>query len=152
MHLAQLNVARMLAPLDSPELADFVGRLAAVNAAADHAPGFVWRLVDDDAADATGIHPLGDDLMLVNLSVWESPRALLDFVYRDAGHAAALRRRRDWFERALEATAVGWWIPEGHVPTVDEAMDRLRHLREHGSTPYAFPLTMAAPAPPDGSG
>jgi hypothetical protein len=148
VHLAQLNVARMIAPLDSPDLADFVARLDAVNAAAEEAPGFVWRLVDDEGANATGIHPLGDDMLLVNLSVWESPQALIDFVYRDSGHAAALRKRREWFERASQATVVGWWVPEGHRPTVEDAMERLRHLREYGSTPYAFPLTLPTPPPP----
>jgi Domain of unknown function (DUF3291) len=148
VHLAQLNVARMRVPLDDPAMADFVAHLDDVNAAAEASAGFVWRLVDDDGANATGIRPLDDDLLLVNLSVWESPQALTEFVYRQAGHAAMLKRRREWFEPAVGPSVVGWWVPEGHTPSVDEAMERLAHLREHGSTPYAFPLTLPTPAPP----
>ena len=67
-HLAQLNIATMVAPLDSPVLADFVANLDPVNAAAEVAPGYIWRLQSDDG-DATGFRPFGDDI-LVNLTLW----------------------------------------------------------------------------------
>ena len=70
-HLAQLNVARLAAPLDSPQLADFVASLDAINKLADAAPGFVWRLQTEDG-DATGMRALDDDRLIVNLSVWRS--------------------------------------------------------------------------------
>jgi hypothetical protein len=147
VHLAQLNIARARGPMDSPQMAEFAARLDAVNQAADAAPGFVWRLVDADGANATGIRPIDNDQMLVNLSVWDGPQSLMDFVYRDSGHAAALRRRREWFEPSNAPMVVGWWIPEGHTPTVAEALERLEHLRRHGSTPYAFPLSLPLPLP-----
>ena len=37
-HLVQVNIARLLAPLDSPQLAGFVAALDPINALADAAP------------------------------------------------------------------------------------------------------------------
>ncbi|WP_225827744.1 DUF3291 domain-containing protein [Streptomyces naphthomycinicus] len=135
-HLAQLNVATLLHPLDDPRTAPFVEMLGPVNAAADGAPGFVWRLVEDGAADATALRPAGDDV-IVNLTVWETPAALWDFTYR-SGHLEAMRRRREWFARHVEAHLVLWWVPAGHLPTVGEALERLADLRANGPSPRAF--------------
>lgn len=151
--LAQVNVGRLVAPLDSPQLADFTANLDPVNAVADTAPGFVWRLQTEDGnattvrafeADAEG----ADGGILVNMSVWESVEALAAYVYGEA-HLAVLRRRREWFERMKDAYTALWWIPRGHVPAVGEAEERVRHLRAHGPTPYAFTLKIHFP-PPDG--
>ena len=135
-HIAQVNVARMKFPLDSPEMAGFTGRLEEINALADGSPGFVWRLQSDEG-DATYIRPFEDDRILVNLSVWESVEALKDYVYRTA-HAELLRSRRSWFEHFDGAYVALWWVPAGHVPDVEEAKQRLAHLDEHGPTPFAF--------------
>jgi heme-degrading monooxygenase HmoA len=147
MQIAQLNVARMLAPLDDPVMADFVAGLAPVNAAADAAPGFVWRLADETGTGATSIRIDEDDLLIVNMSVWESPEDLAAFVHRQRDHAAALRRRRDWFERVETPMVVLWWVRDGHRPTVDEAAARLEHLRANGPTPHAFPFRLPVPTP-----
>ncbi|MFD8009487.1 DUF3291 domain-containing protein [Streptomyces sp. NPDC058955] len=151
VHLAQLNVATLLHPLDDPRIAPFVEMLDPVNAAADRAPGFVWRLVEDGTDDATGLRPAGENV-IVNLSVWESQEALWDFTYR-SGHLEVMRRRRDWFARHVTAHLVLWWVPAGHVPTVHEALERLADLREHGPSPRAFTFASsyaAAEAAPQG--
>ncbi|KYF52183.1 hypothetical protein BE08_03945, partial [Sorangium cellulosum] len=123
-HLAQVNIALPLEPLDSARLADFVSALDPVNALADAAPGFVWRLKTEDG-DATAVRAFGDERILVNMSVWESVEALSDFAFRNPDHAAVMRRRREWFVPMKEAYAVLWWIPAGHIPTVAEAEERL---------------------------
>lgn len=135
-HLAQFNIARLRAPLDSPVLAGFVDQLDAVNAIGDASPGFVWRLQTDDG-DATGVRAFDDDSLIVNLTVWESIEALADFAYR-SDHKEVLRRRREWFVPMEEAYLALWWVPAGHHPGVEEAENRLRYLREHGPTPEAF--------------
>ncbi|HYH09216.1 MAG TPA: DUF3291 domain-containing protein [Thermoanaerobaculia bacterium] len=135
-HLAQVNIARMKAPLESPELADFVARLDEINALADRAPGFVWRLQTDDG-NATYVRAYDDDMILVNLSVWESVEALKNYTYRTA-HAELLRDRRKWFEHFAGAYVALWWVPAGHVPTAEEAKARLEHLEAHGPSPFAF--------------
>jgi hypothetical protein len=145
-HLAQLNVGRLRRPLDSPESADFVAGLKPINALADASPGFVWRLTDEGGQDATSIHPDGDD-MIVNLSVWESREALWDFTYR-SDHLEYVRRRREWFQRPTEPIMVLWWVPAGHIPSVEEALARLARLREAGPAPEAF--TFRRPYEPDG--
>ena len=145
-HLAQVNIGRILAPLDSPVMADFVSQLDAINALADAAPGFVWRLQTEDG-DATAIRPYNDDWILINMSVWESPEALHAYVYRSA-HADVLRRRREWFARMTEAFVALWWVPAGHRPSVAEAVERLGMLRTHGLTADAFTLRQLFP-PPD---
>ncbi|MCX5396083.1 DUF3291 domain-containing protein [Streptomyces sp. NBC_00102] len=138
-HLAQLNVSTLLHPLDDPRIAPFVELLEPVNATADTAPGFVWRLVGYGGADATDLRPAGENV-IVNMSVWETPEALWDFTYR-SGHLEVMRRRRDWFDRHVEAHLVLWWVPAGHVPTVEEALERLAGLRAEGPSPRAFTFT-----------
>lgn len=146
--LAQLNIAQMLAPLESPVLADFVANLDRINALADQSPGFVWRLQSDEG-DATSFRPFGEDV-LVNLSVWKDIESLYDFVYKSA-HVEIMRRRKEWFERLREAYTVLWWVPQGYRPTVEEAKAKLTHLRTHGPGPEAF--TFKKPySPPDASG
>ena len=138
MPLAQLNVARMQTPLDSPQMASFVARLDEVNAAAESSDGFVWRLTDEGGSDATGYRLLNDELMLVNLSVWRDLASLRAFVIGHDGHRSALQSRRDWFEPAREPMTVCWPIPEGHVPTVQEAEERLLRLRADGPSDDLF--------------
>src|SRR4051795_13659531 len=74
-HLAQVNISRLLAPLDSELLSDFVAALEPVNALADTAPGFVWRLQTEDG-DATAIRVFDDAELIVNLTVWTDLQSL----------------------------------------------------------------------------
>lgn len=134
--LAQINIATMKMPLDSPQMAGFVSRLAEINALADQSPGFVWRLQTDEG-DATYLRPFEDDRILVNMSVWESVEALKNYTYRTA-HAELLRDRRNWFEAFSGTYLALWWVPAGHRPGIDEAKERLLHLGEHGPSPFAF--------------
>ncbi|MEU2549062.1 DUF3291 domain-containing protein [Streptomyces roseolus] len=140
-HLAQLNVATLLHPLDDPRMAPFVEMLEPINTAADGAPGFVWRFVEEGTDDATGARPAGEDV-IVNLTVWETREALWDFTYR-SGHLEVMRQRRAWFERHVEAHLVLWWVPAGHRPTTEEAVERLAELRAHGPSPRAFTFASA---------
>ncbi|WP_255987559.1 DUF3291 domain-containing protein [Chitinolyticbacter albus] len=142
-HLAQLNIATLQAPLDSPQLADFVANLDRVNTLAEQSAGFVWRL-KDDAGNATALRPYGDDV-LVNMSVWTDIDALAAFVYRSS-HTEIMRRRREWFAAMGEAHMVLWWIPAGHIPTVDEAAERLALLRRNGPSAAAFSFQQRYPA------
>jgi hypothetical protein len=142
--LAQLNVGRLLAPLDSPAIAGFVAQLDAINRLADTSPGFVWRL-QTDAGNATSIRPTEDDLFLINMSVWRSLEELRAFTYVSA-HVGVLGQRREWFERPVAAHLVLWWVPSGHRPTIEEALERLGRLRRDGPTPSAF--TFRAPFEP----
>ncbi len=146
-HLAQLNIGRLLAPIDDPRIAGFVEQLASVNALAESSPGYVWRLQTDDG-DATSIHLFDDELMIVNLTVWDSIESLRAFTYATR-HVDVLRRRREWFERLMEAHMVLWWIPAGTLPTPSEALERLDLLRREGPTAAAF--TFRAPYPGPGS-
>lgn len=145
-HLAQINIGRLLAPLDDPQIADFVANLEPINAIADRAPGFVWRF-QTDAGDATSLRPYDDDRMLINFSVWKDFDSLTAFTYEGA-HVAIMRRRREWFERLAEAYMALWWIPAGHIPTVAEATARLDHLRRFGPTAESFSFRDPFP-PPD---
>lgn len=135
-HLAEFNIARLLAPIGDPIVQGFVDGLEEINALADRSPGFVWRLQDESGA-ATSILPYDDRLVIINLSVWESVDALADYAYR-SDHAAFFRRRREWFDRYDGMRLAMWWIEAGTLPTVEEAVIRLAHLEEHGPTPTAF--------------
>ena len=142
--LAQLNIGIFRAPIDSPEMAEFVANLDRINALAEQSPGFVWRLQTEEG-NATALRPYEDDRMIVNMSVWESIDALAAFVYR-SGHVDVMRRRREWFE-SMKPYMVLWWIPAGAIPTVDEAKERLEHLRVNGPTPHAFTFKARFPSP-----
>jgi hypothetical protein len=148
-HLAQCNIARLRAPLDSPMLADFVAALEPINGLADRSPGFVWRLQTEEG-DATSIRAFDDDMLIVNMSLWESVDALATFTYR-SDHRQVLRRRREWFELIEDASVVLWWVPAGHIPTVDEARQKLDLLQALGATRDAFTLRTTFPAPDDDS-
>ncbi|MFI7409230.1 DUF3291 domain-containing protein [Streptomyces sp. NPDC049627] len=145
--LAQVNIARLKAPLDSPQLKDFVDNLEPVNADAEAADGYVWRL-QDDSGDATEISVFGDPWLIINLTMWRDTNALTAFMYQGR-HREMLARRREWFERVQEAMTALWWVPAGHRPTVAEAESRLLHLRTNGPTPYAF--TLRTSFPPQGA-
>src|SRR5512145_1642184 len=94
-HLAQINIARMLAPIDDPIMVDFVAQLPPINALAEASPGFVWRL-QSESGDATSIKVYDDDMIIINLTVWESVEALRQYVYKSA-HNSVLRDRKRWF-------------------------------------------------------
>lgn len=142
--LAQLNIAVMREPLESPRMADFVGNLERINSLAEAQPGFVWRLQTDEG-DATAVRPLGDDT-LVNLSVWRDVDALRTYVYQTA-HVDIMRRRKEWFETLRQAATVLWWVRKGHRPTIEQAIDRLQRLRTEGPTEAAFTFRHAFAAP-----
>jgi len=134
-HLAQLNVATMRAPQDSPEMAEFTNALDAINQLAEASPGFVWRM-QDETGSAADIR-LFDDETLVNMSVWEDRDSLFKYVYK-SGHTHYLGRRKEWFEMPSAPHVVLWWVPAGHMPELEEAKERLLYLREHGPTQHAF--------------
>lgn len=143
--LAQLNISRLLEPVDSARLAPFVEQLAHVNALAEAAPGFLWRDKDEAGTSNLANRPFGDDI-LVNFSLWLDLESLLAFVYRSF-HGQMLRRRDEWFHAPTEAMVVLWWVPAGHIPTVQEAAARLELLRRQGATAEAFTLRERFPSP-----
>jgi hypothetical protein len=134
MHLAQLNVGHFRYPTSDPRMAEFMDNLDRVNALAERSPGFVWRLAGDNN-NATEFR-IGDD-MAVNLSVWETSKALEDFVFKTV-HARFYKQRGDWFVKMDTPHMVFWWVEEGHRPTLDEAHERLMHYAKHGPSDYAF--------------
>jgi len=143
-HIAQVNIARMRAPLDDPIMAGFVSLLDEINALADQSPGFVWRL-QTEAGNAIYLRPYDDDRILFNLSVWQSLEQLKEYVYQSA-HGAVMRRRSEWFEKFDGMYLALWWIRAGRIPTVGEAKQRLDYLRENGESVHAF--TFKRPFPP----
>ncbi|MCU0535409.1 MAG: DUF3291 domain-containing protein [Hydrococcus sp. Prado102] len=145
-HLAQVNTATLRAPLDEPQMADFVAQIQRINAIADRDPEFVWRLRAEGAEDATSIRAFDDERILITLTVWKSLEGLSNYVYR-SDHAQLMRDRLRWFEKPTQKSIALWWIPIEHQPTVAEAKERLEHLRCYGSTPYAFSFSTPFPRP-----
>ncbi len=135
-HLAQVNIARVLAPLDDPSMQGFVSKLDEVNKLADESPGFIWRLQTEDG-NATYLRPYNDESIIVNMSVWDSIESLKHYVYRTQ-HANVMRQRAEWFSKFDGAFIALWWIPAGHIPTMDEAKEKLEYLRTNGESPFAF--------------
>jgi hypothetical protein len=142
-HLAQVNIGRMRAPLESEVMAGFVARLDEINHLADASPGFVWRL-QTEAGNATYLRPYDDPLIIFNMSVWRSVEALQRYAYSSA-HRELLRARGSWFERFDGPYQAMWWITAGHEPTVEEAKARLALLRAHGDSQHAFSFAKIHP-------
>lgn len=135
-HLAQLNVAKLLKPIDHPQIAEFVENLDRINELAEKSNGFVWRL-QDEYGNATAIKAFDDPLIIVNMSVWESIEDLKNYVYK-SGHTEIMRKRKNWFEKLTSHNLVMWWIDKGHIPTLTEGIERLEHLNKNGGSEYAF--------------
>lgn len=128
--VAQLNIARARAPWDDPVMADFMARLAEVNALAERSPGFVWRL-KGDSGNSTDLCIGDDPRIIVNLTVWETIDDMFAYTYR-SDHKTVFARRFDWFERWEGPSVVMWWQPAGTIPDVGDALRRLRLLGDRG--------------------
>lgn len=136
MHLAELNISELLAPLESPQLRDFVANVDRLNALAERSDGFVWRLKDDPRNPVPVVSPWPDNI-LYTLSVWESPAQLEHFVWNTV-HKKIYQRKQEWFELMKSHHFVMWWVEEGSWPDLKEAAARLAHLDAHGDTDHAF--------------
>ena len=143
-HIAQINVARFRESRGSPVNADFEAALDQVNALAEAAPGFVWRMVGE-AGNADG-SVFDDPSLAINLSVWESIEHLSAFAYRNVVHRGVMRRRRDWFVEMPVYLAL-WWIPAGTTPGLIDAKTKLDLLARDGPTVAAFDFKMPFPSP-----
>lgn len=144
-HLAQINIARLLAPIDDPRIADFVAQLDGINAIAETSPGFVWRL-KSESGNATDIAYSDDPFVIPNMSVWKSIAELRDFAYRSQ-HLLVFKDRAKWFEKMDKPHYCLWWIPAGHIPTVAEGRARLEHYQLHGPTQHSFWFSRLFPEP-----
>ena len=134
-HLAQVNIAKRLAPMDDPIMLDFVNNLDKINAIADSFDGFIWRLKDEDKDEATLIFK--DDTLIINMSVWENLESLFNYTY-NSGHIEVFKRKKEWFSKMKMVHMAFWYVPEGYNPTFQDAKDRLDYLNTHGDTPFAF--------------
>jgi len=135
-HLTQINIAKMLAPIDSPVMAEFVANLDSINALAESSEGFVWRL-KEDGNNATSIKAYDDDFIIVNMSVWENIDLLRQFVY-NSHHVEVFKQRRQWFEKMTDMHMALWYVSTDYTPTAMDGVERLDYLRRYGETPFAF--------------
>lgn len=145
MYLAQINIGRLVAPIDDPRIAGFVSQLAPINKVAEESPGFVWRL-QSDSGNATDVAYSNDPTILVNMSVWESLETLKSYVYRSR-HVGVFEDRAKWFQKIDLPHYCLWWVPVGHIPSVAEGRERLEYYQKHGSTAEAFWFSEPYPAP-----
>lgn len=138
-HLAELNVGRLLTPTDDPRVAEFMGNLDRINGLGKRMPGFVW-MMEGSGEPGTGNTENsfgGDSQMITNLTVWQDAASLENFVFGTL-HKHFYENRGKWFEVLGRMHFVMWWVPEGHKPTLDEAMARLEKLQSEGDSDEAF--------------
>lgn len=134
-YLAEFNIARIRWPLDDPRMAEFVDNVDRVNKLAEQIDGFVWRL-QDESGHAMNMTVYGDPTILPNLTLWKNGAALERFVWQTL-HGRFYRRREEWFV-PIKTPLVLWWVPTGHRPDMDEAVERLEMLKKHGPSTEAF--------------
>ncbi len=137
MYLAQLNIAEALDSMESPVMADFVNNTDRINALAEESKGFVWRLKGEDSDDSYAIKAFDNERIITNMSVWKDRESLFNYVYH-SGHIEIFKRKKEWFHKALKMHMVLWYVEEGHIPTLEEGIDRLKYLQNHGESEYAF--------------
>ena len=136
-HLAELNIGRLLAPVGDARVAEFIDNIDRINGLGKRMPGFVWMLEGSGAPGATSHASDGDALLVPNLTVWEDAASLETFVWGTV-HKQFYERRAQWFEVLDKMHFVMWWVPEGHQPTLEEALDRLELLNSKGDSEDAF--------------
>lgn len=146
-NLAQINIADSRGDRDSEIMKGFMDRLDEVNAIADRSPGFVWRLQTEDG-DATAIQAFDNPLLLVNISVWEDIDSLKSFVYKSL-HVELIQDRDAWFSKIQQAHQALWWVPVGHIPTIEEAKAKLETLQANGPGEAAFTFSKPFDPPQD---
>ncbi len=134
MHLAELNIGKFKYPTSDPRMAEFMDNLDRVNALAERSAGFVWRLKGDNN-NATDLR-IGDDMAL-NMSVWTDAKSLENYVFNTV-HVQFYRKKEQWFDLMEKPHMVFWPVAEGHIPTVDEAWDRLQDYEKNGPSERAF--------------
>ena len=134
MHLAELNIGKFKYPTSDARMAGFMDNLDRVNALAERSAGFVWRLKGDNN-NATDFR-VGDDYA-VNLSVWTDAKSLENYVFKTV-HAQFYKRKAEWFDLMEKPHMVFWHVPDGHLPSLAEAMDRLENYEKNGATEAAF--------------
>jgi hypothetical protein len=145
-HLAQINIGKITGvTINDPVMARFVAQLEEVNSLAEGSKGFVWRLKDENN-NATHFNPFGDERIIVNMSVWETMEDLIAFVFKGR-HAEVLRDRKEWFVNFGKPFTAFWYVPSGHIPTVEEAIERLTFLQENGPSEFAFDFKTRFPVP-----
>jgi hypothetical protein len=144
-HIAQINIGRLVAPIEDPRIAGFVAQLDPINSLADTTPGFVWRL-QSSSGNATDVTYNEDSSVMVNMSVWESIEALREYAYKSK-HVAVFRERAKWFQKMDQPSYCLWWVTAGHVPTVAEGRERLEHYQRHGASPLSFWFSQLFPSP-----
>ena len=137
MHLAQLNIAEAIASMDSPEMADFVNNIERINSLAESSPGYIWRLTDEGGDNSYSMQLFDSDFIITNMSIWKDKESLFDFVY-NTSHVEIFKRRKEWFSKMPVMHMVLWYVEEGHIPTIEEAKERLQYLRDNGESEYAF--------------
>lgn len=134
--LAEVNVARLRAPIGDPLVQPFVDALAAVNAVAEHMDGFVWRHTDE-SGNATATAVSDDPRVIYNASLWRDVESLERFVWGTV-HARFYARREAWFAAMTSVGFAMWWSPPGVAFTPSEAMARLTTLQTDGPSARAF--------------
>jgi len=139
--LAQINIAKLLKPIDHPQIADFVNQLDEINALAEKSKGFVWRLTDEVSNDATSINPFNDPRIIVNMSVWEDIISLKDYVY-DSSHVEVFIRRKEWFEKPSKAHMALWWIEKTNFQQQKKAKNVLNIYNNLEVKNMPLPLKM----------
>lgn len=137
-HLAQANIARFRASLDDPIMKEFVDFIEPVNKFAEESPGFVWRLKDEQGRSASYIQsPFQDEMMAVNISVWEDVASFKGFVYSSV-HSYFLKNKKKWFDMNGPSQFVMWWLPAGQMPTIAMAKEKLEFIEKNGPSAQAF--------------
>jgi hypothetical protein len=134
-HLAQVNIAKRLAPMDDPIMQGFMSNLDRINAIADTSEGFIWRMQDEDKDE--GALVFHDDSLLINMSVWVNLDALFNYTYH-SDHIEIFNRKKEWFSKMKMMHMAFWYVPIGYQPTFEDAKNRLEYLNKYGDTPYAF--------------
>lgn len=135
--IAEFNWGRLLHDWTDKRVQPFVEGLERVNRLAERSPGFIWRMPDDEMETSQLGPPLSDHRVASTLSVWRSSEDLQKFVFNSL-HGSFLKRGSEWFEVTDAPRYVLWPVDPAHRPGMEEGLNKIRHLEQHGASPECF--------------
>jgi hypothetical protein len=122
----------------------FYRRMPAVFKLAEGTPGFLDRREDGDFAfGPPRFYRKGEHVRAPQtLSLWRDVPSLRVFV-KNPAHAEVLAEASEWLINPEWPSYVAWWVDDHHVPSWQEAWEKLALLHDNGPTAEAFNIDLA---------
>lgn len=83
--------------------------------------------------------PFKDEMMAINISVWEDIESFKNFVYGTV-HNYFPKNNKKWLDLWQPSQFIMCWRPAREVPSLERTKEKLEYPQKHGDTPQAFSM------------